>query len=82
VFFVPIGKICVFLSRQGKNCVFFVQIGEKFVFFGRDRPFYPMHFISHFLPFFTQKERERENREKKAGKRETATTLVNHDFFR
>jgi hypothetical protein len=49
------GKICVFLSRQGKNLCFFIPIGEKFVFFGRDRPFYSMHFISRFFPFFHQK---------------------------
>jgi hypothetical protein len=54
-----------FCPDRGKIVFFFVQIGKKFVFFGRDRPFYPMHFISRFFPFFTQKERERENREKK-----------------
>jgi hypothetical protein len=31
--------------------------------------------------FFTKKQRERENREKKAGKRETATTLVQMTNF-
>jgi hypothetical protein len=61
---------------RGKNCVFLVSIEEKFVFFGQDRLFYIMLFNVMISRFFTKKQRERENREKKAGKRETATTLL------
>jgi hypothetical protein len=64
--------------RNGLNLllkfVFFVPIGEKFVFFGRDRPFYHMHFISRFFPFFTQKERERE----KSGKTGNGAAAPHH----
>jgi hypothetical protein len=62
----------VLFCPDREKFVFFCPDWGKICVFGRDRPFYPMHFISRF---FTQKERERENR-KKVGKRETATPLL------
>jgi hypothetical protein len=60
-----------FCPDRGKIVFFFVQIGEKFVFFGR-QAIGRQAVLSYafYFPFFTQKERERENGKTGEKKRE------------